>query len=214
MFIARISKGRTVRELILGVIAFPSVLCFFWMSVFGGSAIDLQLTGAQDVSSAVNDDLSTALFAMLEGFPLTTVTSLLGVALVVSFFVTSSDSGSLVVDHLTSGGKLDSPVPQRVFWAVMEGTVAAVLLFSKDGLGSLQAAAVSTGLPFALVLLLMIWSLQKAFTRELDLLEDHYDAAEYTARHQEMLDLTSNPEAKAMATMTATETDPPSAPAG
>ena len=189
MFIARISKGRTVRELILGVIAFPTLLCFVWMSVFGGAAIDLQLTGAQDVAAAVNEDISTAMFAMLEGFPLTTIASLLGVALVISFFVTSSDSGSLVVDHLTSGGKLDSPKPQRVFWAIMEGAIAAVLLFSDGGLGALQAAAVSTGLPFALVLLLMIWSLYKAFSREIDLLEGHYDAEEFKVRHKELLEL-------------------------
>ncbi len=189
MFIARISKGRTVRELILGVIGFPTLLCFFWMSVFGGAAINLQLEGTQDIAGAVSEDLSTAMFAMLEAFPLTTIASLLGVALVISFFITSSDSGSLVVDHLTSGGKLDSPKPQRVFWAVMEGTIAAVLLFSEGGLGALQAAAVSTGLPFALVLLLMIWSLHKAFSRELDLLEDHYDAEEYKIRHAELIDM-------------------------
>jgi choline/glycine/proline betaine transport protein len=189
MFIARISKGRTVRELILGVIGFPTLLCFIWMSVFGGAALDLQIRGVQDVAGAVTQDLSTAMFEMLEAFPLTTIASLLGVALVISFFVTSSDSGSLVVDHLTSGGKLDSPKPQRVFWAVMEGSIAAVLLFSEGGLGSLQAAAVSTGLPFALVLLLMIWSLHKAFSRELDLLEGHYDAEEFRQRHKELISL-------------------------
>jgi choline/glycine/proline betaine transport protein len=200
MFIARISKGRTVRELVLGVITFPTLLSFIWMSVFGGAALDLQLRGVQDVAGAVSEDLSTAMFEMLQAFPLTTIASLLGVALVISFFVTSSDSGSLVVDHLTSGGKLDSPKPQRVFWALMEGTIAAVLLFSKDGLGSLQAAAVSTGLPFALVLLLMIWSLHKAFSRELDLLEDHYDAEEYKQRHQELISLNAESRSDVAAT--------------
>ncbi len=189
MFIARISKGRTVRELILGVIAFPTLLCFIWMSVFGGTALNLQLDGTADIAGAVSADISTALFEMLDPLPLTIVASLLGVALIISFFVTSSDSGSLVVDHLTSGGKLDSPKPQRVFWAVMEGSIAAVLLFSEGGLGALQAGAVSTGLPFALVLLLMIWSLHKAFTRELDLLEGHYDVEEFRQRHKELIDL-------------------------
>ena len=96
---------------------------------------------------------------MLEQFPLAGVLSLVAVVLVTIFFVTSSDSGSLVVDHLTSGGKLDSPVPQRVFWAVMEGVIAAVLLIG-GGLATLQTAAVSTGLPFALVLLVgggLLW---------------------------------------------------------
>jgi choline/glycine/proline betaine transport protein len=117
MFIARISKGRTVREFILGVMLFPTLLSFLWMSVFGGSAIWLQITGAADIAGAVASDVSTALFVMLKAFPLPQVSSFIGVLLVTVFFVTSSDSGSLVVDHLTSGGKLDSPVPQRIFWA-------------------------------------------------------------------------------------------------
>ena len=185
----RISKGRTVRELLVGVIAFPTLLCFVWMTVFGGTALNLQLEGTRDIAGAVANDLSTALFEMLQPLPLTTVASLLGVALIISFFITSSDSGSLVVDHLTSGGSSIHPNPSGVFWAIMEGTIAAVLLFSEGGLGALQAGAVSTGLPFALVLLFMIWSLYKAFDRELDLLEGHYDLAQYQERHQELIDL-------------------------
>ena len=173
MFVARISKGRSVRELITGVIFLPSLLCFLWFAVFGGAAIDLQLSGERDVATAVNENVATALFDMLEAFPLTGLVSLVGVLLLVSFFVTSSDSGSLVVDHLTSGGKLDSPKPQRVFWACMEGGVAIVLLLG-GGLSALQTAAVATGLPFALILLVMCWSLRKAFIEELDLLEAHY----------------------------------------
>ena len=103
--------------------------------------------------------------------------------LLVSFFVTSSDSGSLVVDHLTSGGKLDSPKPQRVFWAIMEGAVAVVLLIG-GGLGALQTAAVATGLPFAIILLVMCWSMHKAFKEELDMLEDHYDDVIFRSRHK------------------------------
>jgi choline/glycine/proline betaine transport protein len=192
MFIARISKGRTVRELVLGVIFFPSMLSFFWMSVFGGTALDVQMSGVRDVATAVNDNVATALFDMLKAFPLAQVTSLVGVILVISFFVTSSDSGSLVVDHLTSGGKLDSPRPQRVFWAVMEGAVAGVLLLG-GGLGALQTMTVSTGLPFAAVLLLMIWSLYRAFSEELDLLEGHYDAVQFRAQHRALLDRVSRP---------------------
>lgn len=166
MFIARVSKGRTVREFILGVMIVPTLLSFLWMSVFGGAALSLQATGAGDIAAAVNNDVSTALFAMLENFPLSSVTSLIGIILVTVFFVTSSDSGSLVVDHLTSGGKLDSPIPQRVFWAVMEGVVAAVLLIG-GGLTTLQTAAVATGLPFAFVLLFIIYALYIAFNQEL-----------------------------------------------
>jgi choline/glycine/proline betaine transport protein len=165
MFIARISKGRTIREFIIGVMLIPTLLSFFWMSVFGGAAIYLQSTGAADILQAVKANVATALFAMLQNYPLTGICSLVGIILVSVFFVTSSDSGSLVVDHLTSGGKLDSPVPQRVFWAVMEGVVAAVLLLG-GGLETLQTASVSTGLPFALILLVMIYSLYLGLSQE------------------------------------------------
>ena len=165
MFIARISKGRTVREFILGVMIFPTLLSFLWMSSFGGSALWLQITGASDIASAVSNDVSTALFVMLEQFPLTKFTSLIGITLVVVFFVTSSDSGSLVVDHLTSGGKLDSPIPQRIFWAVMEGVCAAALLMG-GGLVALQSASIATGLPFTIVLLVMCYSLHRGLKEE------------------------------------------------
>ena len=186
MFIARISKGRSVRELLLGVIILPSILCFLWMSVFGGSAIHLQMNGLRDVATAVNENVATALFDMLESFPLTGLVSFVGVLLLVSFFVTSSDSGSLVVDHLTSGGKLDSPKPQRVFWACMEGLVAIALLIG-GGLSALQTAAVSIGLPFALILLIMCWSCKKAFDEELDLLESHYDEQIFRSQHSGLI---------------------------
>ncbi len=169
MFIARISKGRTVREFILGVMIFPTLLSFLWMSTFGGSALWLQTTGMADIAAAVNKEVSTALFMMLENFPITAITSSVGVLLVTIFFVTSSDSGSLVVDHLTSGGKLDSPVPQRVFWAVTEGLVAAVLLWG-GGLTALQSASIATGLPFTVVLFIMCYSLYRG------LQEEHYHA--------------------------------------
>lgn len=171
MFIARISKGRTVREFILGVMCIPSMLSFFWMSVFGGTAMHLQKTGQSDVVGAVQTDVATALFEMLRALPGTGATSILGILLVTFFFVTSSDSGSLVVDHLTSGGKLDSPVPQRIFWASTEGLLAAVLLLG-GGLTALQTASIATGLPFAVILLVMIFSLQKDLSEELFQLED------------------------------------------
>ena len=203
MFIARVSKGRTVRELILGVVVVPSLLSFLWMSVFGGTALKLQLDGVRDVAAAVNDNVATAMFDMLAAFPLAEVTSLAGVLLVISFFVTSSDSGSLVVDHLTSGGKLDSPRPQRVFWATMEGLLAAVLLIG-GGLTALQTASVATGLPFAVVLLVLCWSLQRAFHEELDLLGAHYDAEVFRSRHGDLLDHLDREEAAAERTSEST----------
>jgi choline-glycine betaine transporter len=166
MFIARISKGRTVKEFVLGVILIPTLLSFIWMSVVGGSALHVQTHGIADIVAAVKDDVATAMFVMLETFPLAEVLSLTAVVLVTIFFITSSDSGSLVVDHLTSGGKLDSPATQRVFWAIMEGVIAAVLLIG-GGLTTLQTASVTTGLPFALVLLIGVYSLYVGFSQEL-----------------------------------------------
>ncbi len=174
MFIARVSKGRTVREFIVGVMLLPSLLSFFWMSVFGGTAVFFEQSGA-DVSRAVNENVATAMFEMFQNVPLTGVLSFVGIVMVVFFFVTSSDSGSLVVDHLTSGGKLDSPVPQRVFWAIMEGLLASVLLLG-GGLAALQTASITAGLPFTIVLLVMIYSLYKGLTDELY----HLEALELT----------------------------------
>ncbi len=166
MFIARISKGRTVREFLMGVIIVPSLLSFLWMSVFGGTAIFLQASGTADIAGAVKTNVATALFTLLESFPFTSVMNMIAIVLVSVFFVTSSDSGSLVVDHLTSGGKLDSPVPQRVFWATMEGILAGILLLG-GGLQTLQTATICTGLPFACIILISIYSLYLGLSQEL-----------------------------------------------
>ena len=179
MFIARVSKGRTVQEFIIGVMLLPTLLSFFWMSVFGGTAIFNQQSGV-DISRAVNENVATAMFEMFENLPLTGLISLVGIILVIFFFVTSSDSGSLVVDHLTSGGKLDSPVPQRIFWAIMEGLLAAVLLLG-GGLAALQTASVAAGLPFTIVLLVMIFSLNRGLNEEMQHLEA-YELAETIER--------------------------------
>ena len=171
VFVARVSKGRTVREFILGLMILPSLLCFLWMSVFGGTAIFFEQGGA-DVSRAVNENVATALFEMFQNLPLTGLLSFIGIILTVIFFVTSSDSGSLVVDNLTSGGKLDSPVPQRVFWAIMEGVLAATLLLG-GGLGALQTASITTGVPFTIVLLVMMYGLNIVFREEVYHLDAH-----------------------------------------
>ena len=159
MFIARVSRGRTVREFLVCVILVPTVLCIVWMATFGGTAITQVLVdAAAPVASAAQE---IKLFHMLANFPLSGVLSLIGIILVLVFFVTSSDSGSLVIDTITAGGKTDAPVSQRVFWCVFEGLVAAVLLLvgGAEALSALQAMAVSTGLPFTLVLLVMCVSL-------------------------------------------------------
>ncbi len=165
MFIARISRGRTVREFILGVLIVPTTVTFLWMSGFGGTALFLETTGVAEIAAAVEADQTTSLFILLEQFPLAMITSFLAIVLVLSFFVTSSDSGSLVIDGLTSGGKIDAPVGQRIFWASTEGVVAAVLLIG-GGLGALQAASITTGLPFVILLMIMCYSLQKGLSRE------------------------------------------------
>ncbi|MEP0153545.1 MAG: BCCT family transporter [Pseudophaeobacter sp.] len=169
MFIARVSRGRTVREFITCVLIIPSVVCIFWMAVFGGTAINDMIANLGD--SAVKANVIDAyvpelsLFAMLQSLPLASVTSTVGIVLVIVFFVTSSDSGSLVIDTITAGGKVDAPVPQRVFWCTFEGLVAIVLLIG-GGLGSLQAMVISTGLPFTVVLLLMCWCILKGLMQE------------------------------------------------
>jgi len=165
MFIARISKGRSVKEFVLGVLIVPSIITFLWMSAFGGSAISLEMSGIGAIGDAVNENVATALFVFLEQFPLEMITSIIAIVLILSFFVTSSDSGSLVIDGLTSGGKLDAPVGQRIFWAQTEGLVAAILLVG-GGLNALQTASISTGLPFALILLVMCYSLYQGLRRE------------------------------------------------
>ncbi|WP_249695811.1 BCCT family transporter [Stappia sp. WLB 29] len=169
MFIARVSRGRTVREFITCVLIIPSLVCVLWMAVFGGVAIDQVLSdpATSAVKANVIDSYSPelSLFAMLEGLPLASITSTIGIVLVIVFFVTSSDSGSLVIDTITAGGKIDAPVPQRVFWCTFEGLVAIVLLIG-GGLGSLQAMVISTGLPFTLVLLLMCVAIFKGLQTE------------------------------------------------
>ena len=159
MFIARVSYGRTVREFVICVILIPTVLCALWMAAFGGTAVAQVVADAQAPVAAAGQD--TKLFEMVRDFPLSGILSLVGIILVLVFFVTSSDSGSLVIDTITAGGKTDAPVSQRVFWCIFEGLVAAVLLLvgGKEALGALQAMTVSTGLPFTIVLLVMCVSL-------------------------------------------------------
>ena len=169
MFIARVSRGRTVREFLTCVLIIPSLVCIFWMATFGGTAINDMIANADasavkaNVIDAYRPELS--LFAMLQGLPLTAITSTIGIILVIVFFVTSSDSGSLVIDTITAGGKVDAPVPQRVFWCSFEGLVAIALLIG-GGLGSLQAMVISTGLPFTIVLLLMCFAIFKGLQAE------------------------------------------------
>ena len=162
MFIARVSRGRTVREFIFCVLLIPSIVSVLWMTAFGGTGITLLNDGYQSIADASTE---LRLFTMLNELPLAAITSFIAIVLVIVFFVTSSDSGSLVIDTITAGGKVDAPLPQRVFWCLFEGLVAIALLLG-GGLAALQAASVSTGLPFAAVLLLACMALVKGLMAE------------------------------------------------
>jgi len=177
MFIARISKGRTVREFVLGVLFLPSLFSTVWLATFGGSALASSVTGEGTgaVVGAYNELGYAAfetlgMFVTLEQYPLGAISASLATLLVITFFVTSSDSGSLVIDHLTSGGKHDVPRTQRIFWAVTEGGVAAILLWG-GGLDALQTAAITTGLPFAFILCLMCYTVYLGLSNEYEILE-------------------------------------------
>ena len=163
MFIARVSRGRTVREFIVCVLLIPSTVCAFWMTSFGGTAISQYANdGYQAVMGA---DLPVKLFAMLDAMPLASITSVIGIILVVVFFITSSDSGSLVIDTIAAGGKVNAPTPQRIFWCTFEGLVAIALMLG-GGLAAAQAMAVTTGFPFTIVLLVATVSLIKGLMSE------------------------------------------------
>lgn len=164
MFIARISRGRTIRQFVLGVLLVPSLVSFLWFTVMGNTAIDLQMRGVADLSGTV-DYGGGAMFAMLAELPGATIASIVTIFVIAVFFITSSDSGSFVIDMIASGGDLDPPKSMRVFWAVSEGAVAAVLL-GAGGLGALQAGAIATGLPFAVVLLVVAWGLARGLAKE------------------------------------------------
>lgn len=164
-FVARISRGRTVREFVVGVLVVPVCVTLVWLYGFGESALALENEAPGTLLPAVQKDASLALFAFLERLPGAEITSVLGLSCVALFFVTSSDSGSFVVDVLTSGGKKDPPVWQRVFWATLEGAIACALLWG-GGLRALQSAAIATGLPFAIVLVAAGVGIVKALRNE------------------------------------------------
>lgn len=165
MFIARISRGRTIREFVGGVLLVPALFTFFWMTVFGNTAIAIDLAGAAPIVETVTNNLPVALFEVLEQLPFPTVASAIATMLVITFFVTSADSGALVIDMITSGSAPNPPVWQRIFWAVCAGFVAAVLLVA-GGLQALQTAALVSALPFAVVMLFICYGLLRALQTE------------------------------------------------
>lgn len=175
MFIARISRGRTIRQFIIGVLFVATLMTFFWLSIFGDAALYMELNGIGSVAQAVQDNLASSLYVFLEQLPsagglnlpagVLVIIGIFATLAIICFFVTSSDSGSLVIDIITAGGRPNPPVAQRIYWATTEGVVAAVLLVG-GGLTALQTAAISAGLPFAFLMLLMIASLQRALNQD------------------------------------------------
>ena len=172
VFIARISRGRTIREFILGVLLIPITILFLWFTAFGGSAVHMELLAAADPSiaspgliDAVKVDYGSAIFKLMELFPFAQPMTMLIIVMIVLWFVTSSDSASFVIDMLTSGGDANPPKIQRLFWAGTEGVIAAVLL-AAGGLGALQAASIVSGFPFAIVIMVMLYSLLRGLSRD------------------------------------------------
>lgn len=165
MFIARVSRGRTIREFILGVLFVPSLVAFLWFSVFGSTALYIELFGNGGIAESVQESIPTALYVLLGQLPWPTFTAALATIVIVTYFVTSSDSASLVIDILTASGDPNPPVGQRVFWALAEGAVAAVLLVA-GGLRALQTAVITMALPFTFVLAIMCWGLFRALRTE------------------------------------------------
>ncbi len=167
MFIAKISKGRTVREFVIATVAIPSLASIVWLGVFGTTAMQTNIEQGGQLLADVKVNLSSSLFEMISmqglGDVITIALQVFALLLIISFFVTSSDSGSLVVDSLASGGKIKTPVPQRIFWAVMEGVVAGILLIigGTEVLGVLETAVVTTGLPFAIIITIASFTLIK-----------------------------------------------------
>ncbi|PKR82184.1 choline transporter [Brumimicrobium salinarum] len=157
-FIARVSKGRTIKEFILGVLILPALVTFLWFSAFGGTTMRDILLGDTAMVAAVGENISTALYVFFDKFPFAMLLKVLGVILISSFIITSADSGALVVDSITSGGKLKTPKYQRVIWAASTGVIAAVLMYG-GGLNALQTVVTISGLPFAILLVMMCFSL-------------------------------------------------------
>lgn len=172
LFIAKISRGRTIRQFIVGVMVVPTVFTFLWFSVFGDTALHMiMVEGYTALIEEVQADHAIALFKLFERLPLASIVSFVTVMLIGLFFVTSSDSGSLVIDSLASGGAAYTPVWQRVFWACMSGLVAIALLLA-GGLSALQAASVISAFPFAIIMIIAAIGMWRAL-----IIEEHHEAS-------------------------------------
>lgn len=188
LFIAKISRGRTIRQFVFGVMFVPTIFTFLWFSIFGDTALHLiMVEGYTSLITEVQDDHAIALFKLFERLPLTSIASFIAVLLIITFFVTSSDSGSLVIDSLAAGGALQTPVWQRVFWATIEGAVAATLLMA-GGLSALQTMTIASALPFALIMMLAALGMWRALV-----IEGHHEVSLQNHMQGRRLASTSGP---------------------
>lgn len=185
LFIAKISRGRTIRQFVFGVMFVPTIFTFLWFSVFGDTALHLiMVEGYTSLIADVQADNAIALFKLFELLPMTSIASFLAVLLIITFFVTSSDSGSLVIDSLAAGGASHTPVWQRVFWASAEGVVAATLLLA-GGLSALQTMTIASALPFAIIMLIAALGMWRALV-----IEGHHETS--LQNHMQSTRLASN----------------------
>lgn len=178
LFIAKISRGRTIRQFVFGVLLVPTIFTFMWFSIFGDTALHLIMNeGYTTLITDVQNNTAVALFKLFEQLPWSSFVSFITVILIMTFFVTSSDSGSLVIDSLASGGISNTPVWQRVFWAALEGIVAAALLLA-GGLSALQTMSITSALPFAIIMVLAAIGMWRALS-----IEGHREASLSSAIH-------------------------------
>lgn len=165
-FIARISKGRTIREFILGVLIAPSIFSFLWFAAFGGTALNMEMFQNIGIAAAVQADVTSALFITLEHLPLGMIISLLATTLIITFFITSADSATFVLGMLSTDGSLNPTTKVKIIWGILQSSTAMVLLLS-GGLEGLQTMAILAALPFSIIMLLMCFSIYKALREEI-----------------------------------------------
>ncbi|WP_268865972.1 BCCT family transporter [Methanolobus vulcani] len=164
-FIARISRGRTIREFVIGVLIVPTIFSFLWLGIFGSAALEIEVFGNGGIVDAVTQNVASALFVTLANYPLSMITSIIAILLVAGFFVTSADAGTYVIAMLTSNGSLKPNDSIKAIWGAILGSVASVLLLA-GGLVALQTAAIVAALPFMFVMMAMVYSFIKAISSE------------------------------------------------
>jgi glycine betaine transporter len=164
-FIARVSRGRTIREFIVGVLVVPPLIALMWIAVFGGTALHLDLFSGTSIAEGVNKDVTSALFSTYGELPFTMVLSVLSILLIFTFLITSADSATYILSSMTTEGSLNPPMIVKIVWGVLIAAIAAVLLVS-SGLEGLQTASLVSALPFTLILVLMCVTLFRLLRRE------------------------------------------------